>query len=212
MHSHVCKNIENLIQKICTPKNNLRSETMKTYIMASIFTDKKSLEEFKNNGGNQGVGWIAGVPDVKYWRKEKNQIIERISDADSRWDNFPETIWNVLYTNDHRYYTENLKKCLEVDEVYKYPVTRIQVLLSEKISVHQMKFQGWRYLRLRYLKKKQVKNLKLILKKCTNILLKINWSLDLKLMMRERKEIGMDPKAISYRNPCEKRILNHLCM
>ena len=185
---------------------------MKTYIMASIFTDKKSLEEFKNNGGNQGVGWIAGVPDVKYWRKEKNQIIERISDADSRWDNFPETIWNVLYTNDHRYYTENLKKCLEVDEVYKYPVTRIQVLLSEKISVHQMKFQGWRYLRLRYLKKKQVKNLKLILKKCTNILLKINWSLDLKLMMRERKEIGMDPKAISYRNPCEKRILNHLCM
>lgn len=108
---------------------------MKTYILASIFTDKKSLEEFKNNGGNQGVGWIAGVPDVKYWRKEKNQIIERISDADSRWDNFPETIWNLLYTNDHRYYTENLKNCLEVketNEVYKYPVTRIQILLAEK--------------------------------------------------------------------------------
>ena len=47
---------------------------MKTYIMASIFTDKKSLEEFKNNGGNQGVGWIAGVPDVKYWRKEKTKL------------------------------------------------------------------------------------------------------------------------------------------
>lgn len=108
---------------------------MKTYILASIFTDKKSLEEFKNNDGNQSVGWIAGVPDVKYWRKEKNQIIEHISDADSRWDNFPETIWNLLYTNDHRYYTENLKNCLEVkeaNEVYKYPVTRIQILLAEK--------------------------------------------------------------------------------
>ena len=67
--------------------------------------------------------------------KRKNQIIEHISDADSRWDNFPETIWNLLYTNDHRYYTENLKNCLEVkeaNEVYKYPVTRIQILLAEK--------------------------------------------------------------------------------
>jgi len=47
MHSHVCKNIENLIQKICTPKNNLRSETMKTYIMASIFTDKKKFRRIQ---------------------------------------------------------------------------------------------------------------------------------------------------------------------
>ena len=108
---------------------------MKTYILTSIFTDKKSLEEFKNNGGNQGVGWIAGVPGVKYWRKEKNQIIKRISNAEDRWDNFPETIWNLLYTDEHRYYMENLKGCLEVKEmnkVYKYPVIRIQVLLSEK--------------------------------------------------------------------------------
>ena len=108
---------------------------MKTYILASIFTDKKSLEEFKNNGGNQGVGWIAGVPGVKYWRKEKNQIIKRISNAEDRWDNFPETIWNLLYADEHRYYMENLKSCLEmkeINEIYKYPVTRIQVLLSEK--------------------------------------------------------------------------------
>lgn len=108
---------------------------MKTYILASIFTDKKNLEEFKNNGENQGVGWIAGVPGVKYWRKEKNQIIKRISNAEDRWDNFPETIWNLLYTDEHRYYMENLKSCLEAKEmnkVYKYPVTRIQVLLSEK--------------------------------------------------------------------------------
>lgn len=47
---------------------------MKIYILASIFTDKKSLEEFKNNGENQGVGWIAGVPGVKYWRKEKTKL------------------------------------------------------------------------------------------------------------------------------------------
>ena len=72
---------------------------------------------------------------MKYWRKEKNQIIKRISNAEDRWDNFPETIWNLLYTDEHRYYMENLKSCLEAKEmnkVYKYPVTRIQVLLSEK--------------------------------------------------------------------------------
>ena len=138
---------------------------MKTYIMASIFTDKKSLEEFKNNGGNQGVGWIAGVPDVKYWRKEKNQIIERISDADSRWDNFPETIWNVLYTNDHRYYTENLKKCLEVDEVYKYPVTRIQVLLSEKDICSSNEIPGLAVLEIEVPKEETGKEFKIDIKK-----------------------------------------------
>jgi hypothetical protein len=130
MHIHVCKNLANLIQKICAPKNNLRSETVKTYILASIFTDKKSLEEFENNGGNQGVRWIAGVPDVKYWIEKENQIIDRISKDKDRWDNFPETIWNLLYKNNHRYYTENLGNRFIAD---KYAVTRIQVLLAEKI-------------------------------------------------------------------------------
>lgn len=141
---------------------------MKTYILASIFTDKKSLEEFKNNGGNQGVGWIAGVPDVKYWRKEKNQIIERISDADSRWDNFTETIWNLLYTNDHRYYTENLKNCLEVketNEVYKYPVTRIQILLAEKNICSSDEIPGLAVLEVEVPKEETGKEFKIDIKK-----------------------------------------------
>ena len=128
MHIHVCKNLANLIQKICTPKNNLRSETMKAYILASIFTDKKSLEEFKNNGGNQGVCWSTGVPGVKYWREEENQVIEHISKDKDRWDNFPETIWSLLYKGNHRYYSEELKNNTIVD----YTINRIQVLLAEK--------------------------------------------------------------------------------
>lgn len=101
---------------------------MKTYILASIFTDKKSLEEFKNNGGNQGVGWNAGVPGVKYWIEEENRIIERISKDKDRWDNFPETIWNLLYKGNHRYYSEELKDNTIVD----YTINRVQVLLAEK--------------------------------------------------------------------------------
>ena len=101
---------------------------MKTYILTSIFTDKKSLEEFENNGGNQGVRWIAGVPDVKYWIEKENRIIERVSKDKDRWDNFPETIWNLLYKGNHRYYSEELKENTIVD----YTINRIQVLLAEK--------------------------------------------------------------------------------
>ena len=101
---------------------------MKTYILASIFTDKKSLEEFENNGGNQGVRWIAGVPDVKYWIEKENRIIERVSKDKDRWDNFSETTWNLLYKGNHRYYSEELKENTMVD----YTINRIQVLLAEK--------------------------------------------------------------------------------
>lgn len=127
MHIHVCKNLANLIQKICTPKNNLRSETMKTYILASIFTDKEGLKIFKKNNEYQGVTWVSGAPDVKYRKYDNDE--EFTSNADTRWDNFPETIWNLLYKNNHRYYTENLGNRLIAD---KYAVTRIQVLLAEE--------------------------------------------------------------------------------
>ena len=73
MHIRVCKNLANLIQKIYTPKNNLRSETMKTYIFASIFTDKEGLKIFKKNNEYQGVNWVSGAPDVKY-RKYDNDL------------------------------------------------------------------------------------------------------------------------------------------
>lgn len=138
MHIHACKNLANLIQKICTPKNDLRSETVKTYILASIFTDKESLESFENNDGNKEKCWIPGVPDVKYWKEskkgEKNPI-KHTSNAEKRWDNFSETIWRLLYDDNHRYYTEKIKSHLvveEANEVYEYPVTRIQILLAEK--------------------------------------------------------------------------------
>lgn len=100
---------------------------MKTYILASIFTDKKSLEEFKNNDGNQGINWVPGAPTIRY--RESGTDKEFPSSADTRWDNFPEPIWNLLYKNNHRYYTENLGNRIIAD---KYTVTRIQVLLAEK--------------------------------------------------------------------------------
>ena len=129
MHIHACKTLANLIQKICVPKNNLRNETMKTYILASIFTDKESLELFENNNGDKESGWIAGIPEVKY--RENGTKKERISDADSRWDNFPETIHGLIYENGHRYY-QNIEKG---DRAYKikdkYFVSKIQVLLAE---------------------------------------------------------------------------------
>ena len=100
---------------------------MKTYILASIFTDKKSLEEFKNNDGNQGINWVPGAPTIRY--RESGTDKEFPSSADTRWDNFPEPIWNLLYKNNHRYYTESLGNRIIAD---KYTVTRIQVLLAEK--------------------------------------------------------------------------------
>lgn len=114
------------------------SETTKIYILASIFTDKESLESFENNDGNKEKCWIPGAPDVKYWKEskkgEKNPI-KHTSNAEKRWDNFSETIWHLLYDDNHRYYTEKIKSHLEVEEtneVHKYPVNRIQVLLAEK--------------------------------------------------------------------------------
>ncbi len=100
---------------------------MKTYILASIFTDKKSLEEFKNNDGNQRINWVPGAPTIRY--RESGTDKEFPSSADTRWDNFPEPIWNLLYKNNHRYYTESLGNRIIAD---KYTVTRIQVLLAEK--------------------------------------------------------------------------------
>lgn len=127
IHIHVCKNLANLIQKICAPKNNLRSETVKTYILASIFTDNESLKIFENNDDNLEIKWATGAPTVKY--REYKTDKEFPSSADTRLDNFSETIWNLLYKNNHRYYTEDLGNRLLAD---KYAVTRIQVLLAEK--------------------------------------------------------------------------------
>lgn len=100
---------------------------MKTYILASIFTDKEGLKIFKNNDGNQGINWFPGAPIIRY--REHDTDKEFISSADTRRDNFPETIWNLLYKNNHRYYTENLGNRFIAD---KYAVTRVQVLLAER--------------------------------------------------------------------------------
>lgn len=100
---------------------------MKTYILASIFTDKEGLKIFKNNDGNQGINWFPGAPIIRY--REHDTDKEFLSSADTRRDNFAETIWNLLYKNNHRYYTENLGNRFIAD---KYAVTRVQVLLAEK--------------------------------------------------------------------------------
>lgn len=39
---------------------------MKTYILASIFTDKESLKIFENNDGNLGINWVTGAPTIRY--------------------------------------------------------------------------------------------------------------------------------------------------
>lgn len=174
MHIHVCKNLENLIQKICTPKNNLRSETMKTYILTSIFTDKKSLEEFENNDGNKEKCWTSGVPDVKYFIEKKNKDGEskdlegHTSNAEKRWDNFSETIWRLLYDDNHRYYTEKIKSHLEVEEVnevYRYPVTRIQILLAEKNICSSDEIPGLAVLEVEVPKEEKGKEFKIDIKK-----------------------------------------------
>ena len=127
MHIRACKTLVKFIQKICTSENDLRSETVKTYILASIFTDREGLKKFKKNDGNRGINWVPGAPIVRY--REYSTGKEFPSSADTRRDNFPETIWNLLYQNNHRYYTEDLGNRLIAD---KYAVTRIQVLLAEK--------------------------------------------------------------------------------
>lgn len=129
IHIHACKTLAKFIQKICTSENYLRSETVKKYILASIFTDKESLELFKNNNGDKGLDWIAGIPDVKY--RENGIKEERISDADSRWDNFPETIHGLIYENGNRYY-RNIEKDDRASKIKdNYCVSRIQVLFAE---------------------------------------------------------------------------------
>lgn len=100
---------------------------MKTYILASIFTDKESLKIFENNDDNREINWVPGAPTIRY--RECGTGKDFLSSADTRRDNFSETIWNLLYKNNHRYYTENLGNQLLAD---KYAVTRIQVLLAEK--------------------------------------------------------------------------------
>lgn len=127
MHIHACKTLVKFIQKICTSENDLRSETMKIYILASIFTDREGLKIFNKNDGNRGINWVPGAPIVRY--REYSTGKEFPSSADTRRDNFPETIWNLLYKNNHRYYREDLGNRLITD---KYAVTRIQVLLAEK--------------------------------------------------------------------------------
>ena len=47
MHIRACKTLVKFIQKICTSENDLRSETVKTYILASIFTDREGLKNSK---------------------------------------------------------------------------------------------------------------------------------------------------------------------
>lgn len=105
------------------------SETMKIYILASIFTDKETLESFGNNDGNKETGWVAGVPDVRYRKNDTKEV--RISDADSRWDNFPETIHGLIYEKGNRYY-RNIDKDDKASKIKdNCCVSRIQVLFAE---------------------------------------------------------------------------------
>lgn len=132
MHIHACKNLANLIQKICTPKNNLRSETMKTYILTSICINKKKLKTFGINNESQGIEWIAGIPDVKY-RKYSNDE-EFISNADTRKENFSEAIRKLIYADGHRYYAKSLKGFNPITNGKgdQYIVSGFQLLFAEK--------------------------------------------------------------------------------
>lgn len=160
IHIHVCKNLANLIQKICAPKNNLRSETVKIYILASIFTDNESLKIFENNDDNLRIKWATGAPTVKY--REYKTDKEFPSSADTRLDNFSETIWNLLYKNNHRYYTEDLGNRLLAD---KYAVTRIQVLLAEKNICSSDEIPGLAVLEVEVPKEETGKEFKIDIKK-----------------------------------------------
>lgn len=102
---------------------------MKTYILASIFTNKETFESFENNDRSKEAGWVAGVPDIKY---RKNDTAEEcISDADSRWDNFPETIHGLIYKNGNRYY-RIIKRDDRASKIKdNYCVNKIQVLFAE---------------------------------------------------------------------------------
>lgn len=115
-----------------TLENEIRdahSETMKIYILVSIFTDKETLESFGNNDGNKETGWVAGVPDVRYRKNDTKEV--RISDADSRWDNFPETIHGLIYEKGNRYY-RNIDKDDKASKIKdNCCVSRIQVLFAE---------------------------------------------------------------------------------
>lgn len=55
---------------------------MKTYILASIFTNEEGLEIFKKNNEYQGVNWVSGAPDVKYRKYDNDE--EFTSNADTR--------------------------------------------------------------------------------------------------------------------------------
>ena len=133
MHNHVCKNLANLIQKICALKNNLRSETVKTYILASVFTDKEGLTIFKKNNEYQGVNWVSGAPDVKYRKYDNDE--EFTSNADTRRENFSKTVWELVYEGGRRYYGNSPKgfnPITNAEKQYQCDVKGIQVLFAEE--------------------------------------------------------------------------------
>jgi hypothetical protein len=133
MHIYVCKNLANFIQKICTPKNNLRSETMKTYILASIFTNEEGLEIFKKNNEYQGVNWVSGAPDVKYRKYDNDE--EFTSNADTRRENFSKTVWELIYEGGRRYYGDSPKgfnPITNAEKQYQCDVKGIQFLFAEE--------------------------------------------------------------------------------
>ena len=130
---HVCKNLANFIHKICTPKNNLRSETMKTYILASIFIDKESLKIFENNDGNLGINWVTGAPTIKY--REYKTDKEFPSSADTRRENFSKIVWELIYEGGRRYYgdsPEGFNPITNAEKQYQCSVKGIQVLFAEE--------------------------------------------------------------------------------
>ena len=133
---------------------------MKTYILTSIFTDKEGLKIFKNNDGNQGINWLPGAPIIRY--REHDTDKEFLSSADTRRDNFPETIWNLLYKNNHRYYTEHLGNRFIAD---KYAVPRIQVLLAEKNICSSDEIPGLAVLEVETPKEETDKEFKIYIKK-----------------------------------------------
>lgn len=106
---------------------------MKTYILASIFTDKEGLKIFKKNNEYQGVNWLSGVPDVKYRKYDNDE--EFTSNADTRRENFSKTVWELIYEGGRRYYGDfpkGFNPITNAEKQYQCDVKGIQVLFAEE--------------------------------------------------------------------------------
>lgn len=106
---------------------------MKTYILASIFTDKESLKIFENNDGNLGINWVTGAPTIRY--REYGTDKEFLSSADTRRENFSKIVWELIYEGGRRYYGDSLKgfnPITNAEKQYQCSVKGIQVLFAEE--------------------------------------------------------------------------------